>query len=79
MTQLPNVFKTPAPDVPLLFETLRKDPKVMGIFLDEVAKADMLAPRHERFLNSGKPFPLQAKLYEKLPDYEAVKQQIFGR
>jgi hypothetical protein len=38
----------------------------MNIFLDEMARQDLIANRHERFLNYGQPLPAPNKPQEKL-------------
>ena len=78
ITKLPKVFNTNEPDIPLLFEALYQDSTAMTIFLDEMAKQDLIANRHERFLNYGKPLPPQAKPIKKLQTLVELKEKLFS-
>ena len=62
VTKFPKIFTDKKPDIPMLMDTLKSDSKAMEIFLDEIAKVDLIANRKERFLNYGQPFSSPSKL-----------------
>lgn len=63
----------------MLMDTLKSDSKAMEIFLDEIAKVDLIANRKERFLNYGQPFSSPSKLMQTVEDEQKYKEQAFGR
>jgi len=50
----------------------------MTIFIDEMAKQDLIANRHERFLNYGKPLLPQNKPVKKLQTLVELKDKLFS-